>query len=59
MMFFFIFIILGIICEYIGLIFVRLRGWVIYYIVDEKNSFVFMVDQDIYNVVYELKDMKI
>lgn len=59
MMFFFIYIILGIICEYIGLIFARSRGWATYYIADEKNSSVFMVDQDTYNVVHESKDMKI
>jgi hypothetical protein len=35
-MFFFISIILGILCEYVGLIFAKSKGWAAYYIAEEK-----------------------
>jgi len=58
-MFFFISIILAIVCEYIGLIFAKSRGWATYYIADEKNSSVFGSDPDIYNVVRDSEDLQI
>lgn len=50
-MFFFISIILGILCEYVGLMFAKSRGWAAYYVVDEKNSSVLIAEPERRNVV--------
>ncbi len=58
-MFFFISIILAILCEYVGLMFVKSRGWENYYISDEKNSSVLITEQDRHNIVHDSKDIKL
>lgn len=57
-MFFFISIILAILCEYVGLMFIKSRGWAAYYIVDEKNSSVLITKQERRNIVKESKNIK-
>lgn len=57
-MFFFISTILAILCEYIGLMFIKSRGWAAYYIVDEKNSSVLITEQERRNIVKESKNIK-
>jgi len=56
-MFFFISIILGILCEYVGLIFAKSKGWAAYYIAEEKNSSVLMSEQEQRNVVQDSKNI--
>jgi glycosyltransferase involved in cell wall biosynthesis len=50
-MFFFISIILTILCEYIGTIFTKLRGWSSYYVASEQQSSILIPDRDRRNVV--------
>ena len=57
-MFFFISVILAILCEYIGLMFIKTRGWAAYYVVDEKNSSVLITEQERRNIVKESKNTK-
>ena len=58
-MFFFISIILAILCEYVGLIIAKSRGWAAYYIADEKNSSVLIADRERRNIVRESKDIQV
>ena len=58
-MFFFISIILGILCEYVGLIFAKSKGWAAYYIAEEKNSSVLISEQKQRNVVQDSKSINI
>lgn len=58
-MFFFISIILAILCEYVGLIFSKSKGWAAYYIADEKNSSVIITGQEQRNVVKRSKNINI
>lgn len=58
-MFFFISVILAILCEYIGLMLAKSRGWAAYYITDEKSSSVLPTEQQIRNVVLDSKNIKI
>jgi hypothetical protein len=58
-MFFFISIILAILCEYVGLMFTKSRGWSPYYIADEKNSAVLIPSQNEHNIVHNSKDIDI
>lgn len=50
-MFFFISLVLTILCEYVGVILDRAKGWPAYYVTDEKTSSVLMPDQERRNVV--------
>lgn len=54
-MFFLISLILAILCEYVGIIFTKSRGWATYYIAGEKHSSVLLVDPDRKNIVHESK----
>lgn len=58
-MFFFISIILAILCEYVGLIFAKSKGWAAYYIAEEKNSSVLISDQEQRNIVQNSKNINI
>ncbi|WP_017326274.1 glycosyltransferase family 2 protein [Synechococcus sp. PCC 7336] len=58
-MFFFISIILAILCEYIGLMFVKSRGWAAYYIAGEKNSSILIADKERRNIVNDSRNIKI
>ncbi len=58
-MFFFISIILGILCEYVGLIFAKSKGWAAYYIAEEKSSSVLVFEQEQRNVVQDSKNINI
>jgi glycosyltransferase involved in cell wall biosynthesis len=58
-MFFFISIILAILCEYVGLIFAKSKGWAAYYIAEEKNSSVLISEQEQRNVVQNSKNINI
>jgi glycosyltransferase involved in cell wall biosynthesis len=58
-MFFFISIILAILCEYVGLMFAKLRGWASYYVADEKTSSVLIVDPQRRNIVQDSENIKI
>ena len=52
-MFFLISLILAILCEYVGIIFTKSRGWAAYYIAEEKHSSVLLVDRERKNIVHE------
>ncbi len=56
-MFFFISIILAILCEYIGLMFSKSRGWAAYYIAEEKTSSVLIAKEERPNIVQESEDI--
>ncbi len=58
-MFFFISIILAILCEYVGLMFAKSRGWAAYYVADEKNSSVLIAKQEQRNIVQESRNIKV
>ena len=58
-MFFFISIILAILCEYVGLMFAKSRGWAAYYIAEEKNSSVLIAKEERPNIVQESQDIKL
>lgn len=58
-MFFFISIILAILCEYVGLLFAKSRDWAAYYIADEKTSSVLIVEQERRNIVQESKNIQV
>lgn len=58
-MFFFISIILAILCEYIGLMFSKSRGWAAYYIAEEKTSSVLIAKEERPNIVQESEDIRI
>ena len=58
-MFFFISIILAILCEYVGLIFAKSKGWAAYYIAEEKNSSVLISEQEQRNIVRDSKNINI
>jgi len=58
-MFFLISLILAILSEYIGLLIVKSRGWANYYIVEEKNSSVFISAEDEYNITHDSQDIQI
>jgi glycosyltransferase involved in cell wall biosynthesis len=59
LMFFFISIILAILCEYVGLMFAKSRGWAAYYIAEEKNSSVLIAKEERPNIVQESQDIKL
>ena len=58
-MFFFISIILAILCEYIGLMFAKSRGWAAYYVAEEKNSSVLIAEEERRNIVQDSRNLKI
>jgi glycosyltransferase involved in cell wall biosynthesis len=58
-MFFLFSIVLAILCEYVGLIFANSKGWPPYYIAEEKNSSVLIVDSQQRNIVKDSKNVKI
>jgi glycosyltransferase involved in cell wall biosynthesis len=58
-MFFFISIILAILCEYIGNIFTKLRGWSAYYVASEQYSSTLISDCERRNVVDRSRNMKL
>ncbi|MBL1209092.1 glycosyltransferase family 2 protein [Geminocystis sp. GBBB08] len=58
-MFFFISVILAILCEYIGLILSKSRGWSAYYILEEKTSSVLVSQEERPNIVQESKEIKL
>ncbi len=58
-MFFFISIILAILCEYVGLMFAKSRGWASYYVADEKNSSVLIAEEQRRNIVQDSRNIKI
>lgn len=58
-MFFFISVILAILCEYIGLMLAKSRGWTAYYITNEKSSSVFFTEQQSSNIVLDSKKIKL
>jgi glycosyltransferase involved in cell wall biosynthesis len=58
-MFFFVSIVLAILCEYVGLMYAKSRGWAAYYIADEKTSSVLIVEPGRRNIVQESKDVKL
>jgi glycosyltransferase involved in cell wall biosynthesis len=58
-MFFFISIILAVLCEYVGLIFAQSRGWAAYYIAEEKNSSVLIAKEERPNIVQESQDINL
>lgn len=58
-MFFFISLVLTILCEYVGVILNRAKGWPAYYVTDEKNSSVLIPDQERRNVVKYSDNIKI
>lgn len=59
LMYFFISVILAILCEYVGLMLAKSRGWAAYYIADEKNSSVLIVDRERRNIVQESEDIQV
>jgi glycosyltransferase involved in cell wall biosynthesis len=56
-MFLFISVILAVLCEYVGLIAAKSRGWAAYYITDEKSSSVLIIEPERRNVVRESKNI--
>lgn len=58
-MFFFISIILAILCEYVGLMFANSRGWAAYYIAEEKTSSVLIAQEERLNIVQESEDIQL
>jgi len=58
-MFFFISLVLTILCEYVGVILNRAKGWPAYYVTDEKNSSVLIPNQERRNVVKYSDNIKI
>lgn len=58
-MFFFISVILAILCEYVGLMFSQSKGWATYYIAEEKTSSVLIAQQHRVNIVEESEDIEI
>jgi glycosyltransferase involved in cell wall biosynthesis len=58
-MFFLISIILAILCEYIGIMFTKSRGWSSYYIANEKNSSMLLVNPEKPNITHNSEDFKV
>lgn len=58
-MFFLISIILAILCEYVGIMFTKSRGWSSYYIANEKNSSVLLVNPERPNLTTDSEDIYI
>ena len=54
-MFLFLFLVLAILCEYIGTLFAQIQGRPSYFVLEERNSSVLVVDEDRKNVVAESK----
>ncbi len=58
-MFFLISLILAILCEYVGIMFTKSRGWSSYYVANEKNSSVLLVDPEKTNITKDSEDVRI
>jgi hypothetical protein len=50
-MFMFVFLILAVMCEYIGRLLVEVKDRPLYYVLEERNSSVLLADEDRKNVV--------
>jgi glycosyltransferase involved in cell wall biosynthesis len=57
LMFFLLSLVLAILCEYVGLMFAKLRGWSSYYIANEVNSSVLVVNPEQLNVVEDSENV--
>jgi glycosyltransferase involved in cell wall biosynthesis len=58
-MFLLISIILAILCEYVGLMVAKSRGWAAYYIAEEKSSSVLIMEPERPNIIRDSEDTKI
>lgn len=58
-MFFFISMVLAILCEYVGLMYAKSKGWPAYYIAGEKTSSVLIADRERRNIVPDSENIQI
>jgi hypothetical protein len=57
-MFFLLSLVLSILCEYVGIMSAKLRGWSSYYIVNEVNSSVLIANPEQLNLVEDSENIK-